>query len=83
MTISAVSHYRGGTIDEVVPLAKALKAAYLNTGSGMRILRRVGLNRWWALLFFVPLLNLVGLWLLAWGKWPAEQTRAPTKGTTR
>ncbi len=49
----------------------------------VRILRRVGLSRWWVLLFFVPLLNLVGLWLLAWGKWPAEQTRAPTKGTTR
>jgi hypothetical protein len=39
MTISAVSHYRGGTIDEVVPLAKALKAAYLKHGIGYRLSR--------------------------------------------
>ena len=28
MTVSAISHYRGGTIEEVAPLAKALKAIY-------------------------------------------------------
>jgi hypothetical protein len=28
MTMSAISHYRGGTIDEVAPLAKTLKAYY-------------------------------------------------------
>ncbi len=39
MTISGVSHYRGGTIDEVVPLAKALKAAYLKHGIGYRLSR--------------------------------------------
>ena len=39
MTISGISHYRGGTIDEVVPLAKALKAAYLKHGIGYRLSR--------------------------------------------
>ena len=39
MTISGVSHYRGGTIDEVVPLAKALKAAYRKHGIGYRLSR--------------------------------------------
>ena len=39
MTISGVSHYHGGTIDEVVPLAKALKAAYLKHGIGYRLSR--------------------------------------------
>jgi hypothetical protein len=39
MTISAVSHYRGGTIDVVTPLAKALKAAYLKHGVGYRLSR--------------------------------------------
>lgn len=29
MTLSAISLYRGGTIDEVAPLAKALKTIYL------------------------------------------------------
>ena len=39
MTISAVSHYRGGTIDVVTPIAKALKAAYLKHGVGYRLSR--------------------------------------------
>lgn len=39
MTISAVSHYRGGTIEEVIPLAKALKVAYLKHGIGYRLSR--------------------------------------------
>ena len=33
MTISAISHYRGGTIDEVAPLAKTLRPTISNTGS--------------------------------------------------
>jgi len=39
MTISAVSHYRGGTIDVVTPIAKALKAAYLKHGVAYRLSR--------------------------------------------
>ena len=37
MTISAVSHYRGGTIEEVIPLPKALKVAHLKHGIGYRL----------------------------------------------
>src|SRR5262245_43842746 len=37
MTVSAVSHYRGDTIDEVTPLPNALKAAYLKLGVGYRL----------------------------------------------
>ena len=37
MTISAISHYRGGTIDEVAPLAKTLKAYYLKHGVVYRL----------------------------------------------
>jgi hypothetical protein len=32
MTLLAISHYRGGAIDEVTPLAKTLKAVYLKYG---------------------------------------------------
>jgi hypothetical protein len=32
MTVSGVSHYRGATIEEILPLAKALKASYLKHG---------------------------------------------------
>jgi hypothetical protein len=37
MTVSAVSHYRGGTIDVVAPLARTLKAAYLKHGIAYRL----------------------------------------------
>ena len=39
MTLSAVSHYRGGTIDVVAPLVKTLKAAYLKHGIAYRLSR--------------------------------------------
>ena len=39
MTVSAISHYRGGTIDEVTPVAKKLKAAYLKYGVTYRLSR--------------------------------------------
>jgi hypothetical protein len=39
MTISAVSHYRGGSIDVVTPIAKALKAAYRKHGVAYRLSR--------------------------------------------
>ena len=39
MTISAVSHYRGGSIDIVAPLARRLKAAYLEHGVTYRLSR--------------------------------------------
>ena len=39
MTVSAVSHYRGGSIDIVMPLAKSLKAVYLKYGIGYRLSR--------------------------------------------
>jgi hypothetical protein len=39
MTVSGVSLYRGGTIDEVAPLAKKLKAIYLKYGVIYRLSR--------------------------------------------
>jgi hypothetical protein len=39
MTISAISHYRGGTIEQVIPVAKRLKAAYLKHGIVYRLSR--------------------------------------------
>jgi hypothetical protein len=39
MTIPAISHYRGGTIDEVAPLAKTLKAYYLKHRVAYRLSR--------------------------------------------
>jgi hypothetical protein len=39
MTLSAISHYRGGATDEVAPLAQTLKAIYLKYGVGYRLSR--------------------------------------------
>jgi uncharacterized membrane protein YhaH (DUF805 family) len=36
-----------------------------------RILQRVGFSGWWCLLFFVPFGNFIGLWILAFKRWPA------------
>jgi cytidylate kinase len=46
MTRSAISHYRGGTIDVVAPVARKLKAAYLKHGIIYRLSRfETGPNR--------------------------------------
>ena len=39
MTVSAISHYRGGTIDLVAPVAKKLETAYLKHGIAYRLSR--------------------------------------------
>lgn len=36
-----------------------------------QILRRVGHHPAWAIIVLVPLLNLIGLWVLAFIRWPA------------
>jgi hypothetical protein len=39
MTISAISRYPGGAVDDVAPLARMLKANYLKYGVGYRLSR--------------------------------------------
>ena len=36
-----------------------------------RILSRAGWSPWLALLWFVPFLNVILLWVFAFGEWPA------------
>lgn len=36
-----------------------------------RIVKRTGHSGWWSLLMFVPLVNFIGLWFLAFVRWPA------------
>jgi len=33
------------------------------------VLKRIGHSMWWALLCFVPLAALLGLWILAFSRW--------------
>lgn len=35
-----------------------------------RIIGRAGFSPWWALITLVPIVNLVMLWIFAFGRWP-------------
>jgi hypothetical protein len=36
-----------------------------------QIIHRTGHSRWWSLLMYVPFVNFIGLWVLAFVRWPA------------
>ena len=40
-----------------------------------RILGRLGLSPLWAVLAFIPLVNLIALWVLAFSDWPREMNK--------
>ncbi len=40
-----------------------------------KILGRLGISKWFTLLAFVPVLNIVALWVLANVKWPSAEPR--------
>jgi hypothetical protein len=44
--------------------------------AGARILRRLGFSPWWILLGFVPIANVVGLWVLSQAPWPDVDKRS-------
>lgn len=37
------------------------------------VVKKAGFARWWALVLFVPLINLIMIWAFAFMKWPAEK----------
>jgi len=38
-----------------------------------RVLKRIGFSRWWIVVALIPYVNVVGLWILAFVKWPIER----------
>lgn len=38
------------------------------------ILRRLGYSPWWAIIAPISPLNILGLWIIAFVKWPVETT---------
>jgi hypothetical protein len=36
-----------------------------------QVLHRAGRSRWWTIVAFIPLLNLIGLWVFAFTRWPS------------
>ncbi len=37
----------------------------------VRILHRAGRSGWWVLTMFIPLVNIIMLWVFAFTRWPA------------
>jgi hypothetical protein len=61
-----------GTLQIAHYLAVAIVAIGVAVPAG-RILKKIGYPAAWALLLFVPVLNLIGLWALACAKWPERR----------
>ena len=41
-----------------------------------RILTRLGYSKWWTIVYFIPFVNIVGIWILTYSSWPAvDRTR--------
>jgi uncharacterized membrane protein YhaH (DUF805 family) len=45
----------------------------------IKIIQKAGYSGWWVLLAFVPLVNIIMLWVFAFADWPnvAKRTRRP------
>ncbi|MGC1884647.1 MAG: hypothetical protein WA709_00845 [Stellaceae bacterium] len=40
------------------------------------ILRRAGFSRWWCILWAIPVVNIIALWVFALVPWPAFGTQS-------
>lgn len=60
-----------GTLSIIHWLVVVVFAALILLPIG-KILRRLGFSGWWALLWIVPLANLIALWVLAYRPWPRD-----------
>ncbi len=40
----------------------------------VRVLHKAGRSGWWVLSMFVPLVNIITIWLFAFARWPALET---------
>lgn len=43
-----------------------------------RILNRLGMSPFWSILVFIPMVNLIGLWVLAFADWPRDVDKRAT-----
>lgn len=46
------------------------------------ILKRLGFNPWWAALAVFPLVNFIGIWVVALANWPLEERAGGRLGET-
>jgi uncharacterized membrane protein YhaH (DUF805 family) len=45
-----------------------------------RIAKKAGFSGWWCLIMFVPIVNIVMIWIFAFVKWPAETSKEKIAG---
>ena len=50
----------------------AIVAYFLVLIPSVIILRRLGFSSWWAIIAPISPLNIIGLWVIAFVKWPVE-----------
>lgn len=48
-----------------------------------RILRRIGWSPFWSIVALIPLVNLVGLWIVAFADWPDTNAASSAEGGVR
>ena len=41
----------------------------------VRILHKAGYSGWWAITFYIPLLNIIMIWVFAYAEWPSLQKK--------
>ena len=37
------------------------------------ILRKAGYSSWWVIVAFIPMINMIMLWVFAFSRWPIEE----------
>jgi hypothetical protein len=42
----------------------------------VKIVQKAGFSGWWVILSFIPLLNVIMLWVFAFARWPLEERAA-------
>jgi len=57
----------------LMPIVMPLLAIVLAGVPVANILHRAGHSRWWTVIAFIPLINLIGLWVFAFSRWPAVE----------
>ena len=58
------------TLQQILALAYSL-AILLPFG---QLLRRAGFSRWWLVLAFLPVINVIALWIFAYVRWPSDRS---------
>jgi dipeptide/tripeptide permease len=63
--------------DRLITLAVLVANIILFVPPIIKIVQRTGRTGWWSLLFFTGPGMIVGLWLLAYCRWPALDSASP------